>query len=136
MTATLVLCLHSNTNVFLYHGIHIGYMDTGLQPNIKRQLILVTIIFGMSLVLTYLFGFLLGCILNVLLLVLITFYIRRNQWIGLRKFGFEDETIGDRRPRTFVETNLKLEYLCLICGSKISGRTCEKCGSHMKKPRF
>jgi hypothetical protein len=26
--------------------------------------------------------------------------------------------------------------VCLACGSKINGSTCDKCGSHMKKGEF
>jgi hypothetical protein len=30
----------------------------------------------------------------------------------------------------------KLTYVCLVCGRKVSGRICSKCGSRMKKVVF
>ena len=69
-------------------------MDSTLNPAVKRQLRFRGAIRGISLVLTYFFGFLLGFALNIAIFIGIIFYIRKKQTKGLRSFGFSDERAG------------------------------------------
>lgn len=108
-------------------------MDNNLKPVLKRQLLFVGGSLGLSLISTYFFGFLIGLTLNIVLFIAVIFYIRRRQMKALRLFGFGDEKVGGR---SFIGGYGKLNYLCIVCGTKVSGRKCRKCGSNMKKPIF
>ncbi|MGC2429154.1 MAG: hypothetical protein WA421_19125 [Nitrososphaeraceae archaeon] len=108
-------------------------MDNRLKPVLKRQLLFVGASLGISLVSTYFFGFLIGFTLNIALFIAVIFYIRRKQMKALGLFGFGDEKVGGP---SFTGGYRKLNYLCLLCGTKVSGKKCGKCGSHMKKPVF
>jgi len=108
-------------------------MDNRLKPVLKRQLLFVGVSLGISLVSTYFFGFLIGFTLNIVLFIAVVFYIRRKEMKALGLFGFGDEKIGGDSSTGGYR---KLNYLCLLCGTKVSGRKCLKCGSRMKKPVF
>lgn len=104
---------------------------------LKRQLLFVISSIGISFVITFLFGLIIGLTLNILLLVTSAFYIRTKQKKTLRKFGFDDQRLFGHKPEfSGGKSNIKMNYICLICGSKVTERTCKKCGSNMKKPTF
>src|SRR5689334_24582483 len=69
-------------------------MDSTLNPAVKRQLLFIGASLGISLVLTYFFGFLIGFALNIAIFLGLIFYIRKKQTRGLRSLGFSDERIG------------------------------------------
>ena len=107
-------------------------MDTALSPAYKRQIIFVASAFGVGLVMTVFFGFVIGFAINTVLLVAITFYIRYRSTKALKSFGF-----GSNAPGREYETgSTKLKYVCLACGAQVNGARCDKCGSNMKKPIF
>lgn len=78
---------------------------------------------------TFLLGFILSLTLMIAVFVGIIFYIRKRQ------VGFREADISSDK-RGYVNGSTKLRYVCLSCGTKVSGRTCRKCGSHMKKVVF
>jgi hypothetical protein len=96
---------------------------------LQRWLLVVVPIIGASMLATYFLGFVLGFISNMFMFIVVILYIQRKKW---KEFGFNDKQEGyyGRSDDT------KLSYLCLSCGSKVNGRTCIKCGSHMKKGVF
>jgi hypothetical protein len=111
--------------------------NSGPKSMLKRQLLVVICSIGISFVTTFVFGIIIGFTLNILLLAVSAFYIRTKQNKALRKFGFDNERPSDHNPEFGRgKSNIKLKYLCLICGSKVTERTCKKCGSNMKKPMF
>jgi len=97
---------------------------------LQRWLLVVVPIIGASILATYFLGFVLGFISNMFMFILAILYIQRKKW---REFGFNDKQEGYYDGR---RDDTKLGYLCLSCGSKVNGRTCIKCGSHMKKGVF
>lgn len=107
-------------------------MDSTLKPIIKLQLLFIGASLGISILLTYLFGFIVGIALNIVIFIGIIFYIRRRQMKALRTFGFSDEQVG----RGHTNSAAKLKYLCLSCSAEVNGSKCRKCGSKMKKPVF
>jgi hypothetical protein len=107
-------------------------MDSTLNPAVKRQLLFIGASLGISLVLTYFFGFLIGFALNIAIFVGLIFYIRKKQTKGLRSFGFSDERAGGG----YANSGTGLKYVCLSCDAKVSGSKCSRCGSKMKKPVF
>jgi hypothetical protein len=107
-------------------------MDSTLKPIIKLQLLFIGASLGISLLLTYLFGFIAGITLNILIFIGIIFYIRRRQMKALRTFGFSDERVG----RGYTNSGVKLKYICLSCNAEFNDSKCRKCGSKMKKPIF
>jgi hypothetical protein len=107
-------------------------MDSTLNPAVKRQLLFIGASLGISLVLTYFFGFLVGFALNIAIFLGIIFYIRKKQTQGLRSLGFSDERIGGG----YTNSGTGLRYICLSCDAEVSGPRCRRCGSKMKKPVF
>jgi hypothetical protein len=87
---------------------------------------------GVTILLTYFFGFPIGFMINIVIFVVIVFYIRRGQTRALRSFGFNGERIGGG----YTNVGVKLKYICLLCGAEVNGSKCGKCGSTMKKPIF
>jgi hypothetical protein len=98
---------------------------------LQRWLLVVVPIIGASMLATYFLGFVIGFISNMFMFIVVILYIQRKKW---KEFGFNDEQEGYYGGRSSNET--KPSYLCLSCGSKVNGRTCDKCGSHMKKGVF
>lgn len=84
---------------------------------------------GLSMLATYLLGYLLGLTMMVAILVGFNLYIRKRRVEVLKFFGVKDAGIDS-------SSNTKIRYICLSCGTKVFGRTCKKCGSHMKKVVF
>ncbi len=107
-------------------------MVGNLRPDLRRQLMFIGGSLGLSLLLTDLFAFLVGFILNLVFFVGIMFYIRSKQMRALKSFGFSDERIG----RGFFSGRTELKYSCLSCGAEVKGARCKRCGSSMKKPIF
>jgi hypothetical protein len=106
-------------------------MDSTLRPVLKRQLLVVGASLGAGLVFTYLFGFFIGLMVNIAVMMGVIFYIRRKQLGALRSLGFSDEAAG-----SYGSTGVKLKYICLSCGAEVKGAKCGSCGSKMKKPLF
>ncbi|MGB6672366.1 MAG: hypothetical protein WBE34_08030 [Candidatus Nitrosopolaris sp.] len=102
----------------------------------KLQLFFVGGSVGLSMFATYLFGFLLGLTLIVTIFSGIDFYIRKKQAKALKFFGIRDADLGSTGRAYTNGGSTKLSYVCLSCGTKVTGRTCRKCGSHMKKVVF
>jgi len=97
---------------------------------LQRWLLVVVPVVGASMLATYFLGFVIGFISNMFMFIVVILYIQRKKW----EFGFNDKQEGYYGARSSDDT--KLSYLCLSCGSKVNGRTCIKCGSHMKKGVF
>ncbi len=98
---------------------------------LQRWLLVVVPIIGASMLATYFLGFVIGFISNMFMFIVVILYIQRKKW---KEFGFNDKLERYYGDRSSDDT--KLSYLCLSCGSKVDGRTCIKCGSHMKKGVF
>ena len=125
-------------------------MDNTIKSMLKLQILFVGVSVGISLIVTYFFGFMIGSVLNIVMLFGIIYYIRRKQTKEFGSsssssslFGFSDKSpspsssssrISNNSSITNTDRNIK--YVCLTCSTKVTGRTCRKCGSHMKKPVF
>ena len=123
-------------------------MDNTIKSMLKLQILFVGVSVGISLIVTYFFGFMIGSVLNIVMLFGIIYYIRRKQEFGSFSsslFGFSDKSpspspsspssrISSNSSITNTDRNIK--YVCLTCSTKVTGRTCRKCGSYMKKPVF
>ncbi len=107
-------------------------MDGSLKPVLKRQVIFVGASLGVGLLLTYLFGFLVGVTANIAIFAAAIFFIRYRQQKALRTLGLGSQTTG----RGFEQDGVKLKYVCLSCGAEVKGAKCGACGSQMKKPLF
>ena len=116
---------------------------------LKLQILFVGVSVGISLIVTYFFGFMIGSVLNIVMLFGIIYYIRRKQEFGSFSsslFGFSDKSPSSSSPSSsssrisnnssITNTDRNIKYVCLTCSTKVTGRTCRKCGSHMKKPVF
>ena len=115
---------------------------------LKLQILFVGVSVGISLIVTYFFGFMIGSVLNIVMLFGIIYYIRRKQEFGSSSslFGFSDKSPSFSSPSSsssrissnssITNTDRNIKYVCLTCSTKVTGRTCRKCGSHMKKPVF
>jgi hypothetical protein len=111
-------------------------VDLKLKQLQKFQLLFISSSFGLSMLATYMMGFILGLTLMIAVLIAIIFYINKRQAKVLRSLGFRDSDIGSNERPYANGSSGKLRYACLSCGTKVSGRTCRKCGSHMKKVIF
>jgi len=98
---------------------------------LQRWLLVVVPVIGASMLATYFLGFVIGFISNMFMFIVVILYIQRKKW---KEFGFNDKQEGYYGGRS--SDDRKLSYLCLRCGSKVDGRICIKCGSHMKKGVF
>jgi ribosomal protein L40E len=114
---------------------------------LKLQILFVGVSVGISLIVTYFFGFMIGSVLNIVMLFGLIYYIRRKQEFGSSSlFGFSDKSPSFSSPSSsssrissnssITNTDRNIKYVCLTCSTKVTGRTCRKCGSHMKKPVF
>ena len=99
---------------------------------LQRWLLVFVPIMGLSMLTTYFLGFVLGFILTMFMFIVVILYIQRKKW---KEFGFSDEKQGYYGGASSSD-GTKPSYVCLACGSKINGSTCDKCGSHMKKGEF
>ena len=103
---------------------------------IQRVLLFAVAIMGASILATYFLGFVIGFMLNVFMFIGAMFYIQRKR---SKEIGFNAERGGYYGSSSSVSSGFStkpLNYVCLACGSKVSERTCRKCGSHMKKAVF
>jgi len=101
-------------------------------PVLKRQLLLIGTSIVAGLTLSYFFGFFVGLVANIAILLGIIFYIRRKHLNALKSLGFSDETAG----RGYMSNGTKLKYVCISCGKEVKGMRCDSCGSNMEKPIF
>ena len=107
-------------------------MDGSLKPVLKRQIIFVAVSLTVGIVLTMLFGFIVGLAANIAIFVGAMLFIRYRQARALRSLGFGSDTAG----RGYASDAVKLKYICLSCGAEVKGARCASCGSNMKKPLF
>jgi hypothetical protein len=114
-----------------FYSINAMYIVVFNGRLLQRWLLVVVPIIGASVLATYFLGFVIGFISNMFMFIAVILYIQRKKW---KEFGFNDKQEGYYGGRD--SDDAKLIYLCLSCGSKVNGRTCAKCGSHMKKGVF
>jgi len=90
---------------------------------------------GASILATYFLGFVIGLMFNVFMVIAVVLYIQRKQ---SKEIGYNAERGGYYGSSSSVSSGFstKPSYVCLACDSKVSERTCGKCGSHMKKAVF
>ena|SRR5437899_6569107 len=101
---------------------------------IQRGLLFAVVIMGASMLATYFLGFVIGFMLNVFMFIGAMFFIQRKR---SKEIGFNAERGGYYGSSSgSAGFSTKPSYVCLACGSKVSGRTCGKCGSQMKKAVF
>jgi hypothetical protein len=102
---------------------------------VQRGLLFAFAIMGASMLATYFLGFVIGFILIVFMFIGVILYIQRK---GSKELGSNVERGGYYGGSSSSSAGLstKLSYVCLACDSKVSERTCGKCGSHMKKAVF
>jgi hypothetical protein len=102
---------------------------------IQRGLLFAVAIMGAGMLATNFLGFVIGCILIVFMFIGIILYIQRK---GSKEPGFNAERGGYNGSSSSSSAGFsaKPSYVCLACDSKVSARTCGKCGSHMKKAVF
>jgi hypothetical protein len=65
-------------------------------------------------------------------------YTRKRESNTLNSLGLSNsnsDTATDDANNN-ISGGSKIIYICLSCGKKVSGRSCRKCGSHMKKAVF
>jgi hypothetical protein len=106
-------------------------MNGRLEPVVKRQILFVVASLAISLTLSYFFGFIVGLVANMVVLIGAMIYIRYRQQKALKTFGFSDEKVG-----VYSSGATKLKYVCLACGAEVKSVACKSCGSRMKKPVF
>ena len=126
-------------------------MDNTIKSMLKLQILFVGVSVGISLIVTYFFGFMIGSVLNIVMLFGIIYYIRRKQTKEFGSsssssslFGFSNKSASSSSSssssrissNSITNTDRNIKYVCLTCSTKVTGRTCRKCGSHMKKPVF
>jgi len=112
-------------------------MNNTLKPILKRQLLFIGGSLAACFVISYVFGYFIGIILNMAIFVGILFYIRKKQTGALKSLGFSDEKAGGEGFSWFSNGSVKVRYICLGCGAEIDSiNSCSKCGSRMKKPIF
>ena len=99
-----------------------------------KQIALIAGSFLLGLILTYYFGFIAGLSLNIIVLVVLVFYIRRSQQKALRNLGFSNEKAGGCVAP--AESKISLKYICMSCGSRVKGAKCATCGSQAKRATF
>lgn len=102
---------------------------------IQRGLLFVVVIMGASMFATYFLGFVIGFMLNVFLFIGAMFYIQRKR-SNENEFNADKGGYNGSSRSISAGSSTKPSYVCLACGSKVSGRTCRKCGSQMKKAVF
>jgi hypothetical protein len=101
---------------------------------IQRGLLFAFAIMGASMLATYFLGFVIGFVLIVFMSIGVILYIQRK---GSKELGSNVERGGYHGgSSSSARLGTKLSYVCLACDSKVSERTCGKCGSHMKKAVF
>ncbi|HJT47872.1 MAG TPA: hypothetical protein VJ729_06780 [Nitrososphaeraceae archaeon] len=102
-------------------------MDRDLKILTIHVLLFIGWSLGINFVVTYLFGFILGFIINIIIFIGAVFYIQKKQMNTIGHLQFNGPSI--------IATK-KLNYVCLLCGRRITGKSCSKCGSNMKKALF
>ena len=102
--------------------------DGSLNPVLKQMLLFMGSNIAISFVIVYFFDFIVGIIVNIAIFIGAIFYIRRKKMYGSGSTGF--------KGKSFARGEIKLTYVCLSCGRKVTGKVCSKCGSKMRKPLF
>ena len=109
-------------------------MANEIKPILRRQILFIACSLALSFTLTLFFGFLIGMIINMALFTAEAFYNRSSQLRTPEKYGYNNKIIG--RGQRVHKKDMKLKFLCLVCGSEVFDVTCKTCGSRMKKPVF
>lgn len=96
---------------------------------------------GLTMLLTYLFGLVLGLGLFLSAYIGFIVYTRKRESntlnsLGLSNSNSDTATNKGQHANNNISGGSKIMYICLSCGRKVSGRTCRKCGSRMKKAVF
>jgi cbb3-type cytochrome oxidase subunit 3 len=102
---------------------------------IQRGLLFAVPIIVAGMLATIFLGFVIGFILVVFMFIGVILYIQRK---ASKERGFNAQRGGyyDGNSSSSAGFSTKPSYVCLACDSKVSERTCGKCGSHMKKAVF
>jgi hypothetical protein len=108
--------------------------NTNIKAVWAKQIALIAGSFFLGLILTYYFGFIAGLSLNIVVLVGLVFYIRRNQTKALRDLGLSDARAGG--GFSTPKSSISLKYVCMTCGSRVKGSRCASCGSQARKAIF
>jgi hypothetical protein len=69
----------------------------------------------------YMIGFILGLTFMIGVFIGIIFYVNKRQAKLVRSLGLKDSDINNNE-RLYANRNIKLKYVCLSCGAKVSGR--------------
>ena len=102
--------------------------NRSLNPVLKQTLLFMGSSLGISFVIMYFLDFIAGIIVNIAIFIGAIFYIRRKQMNASGSIGF--------KGKSFARGEIKLTYVCLSCGRKVTGKVCSKCGSNIRKPSF
>jgi hypothetical protein len=90
---------------------------------ILQQLKWISIYFAISIVISFIIPFPYSIIVIIPVVLFLSFYIRRRE---MRKFG------GGVENFSMFNSN-KINYYCMVCGTKHDNLMCPKCGSEMKR---
>jgi hypothetical protein len=101
----------------------------------KLQFLFVTSSVGLSMLASLVLGFIVGLTLMVAVFIAVILYINKRQ-TKVSSLGFNDSDKSSNEISYPNYSGCKLTYVCLSCGTKVSDRTCRRCGSHMKKVVF
>jgi hypothetical protein len=109
-------------------------MGSQIRPILRRPILFIACSLALSFTLTLFFGFFIGMIINMALFTAVAFYNKSRQLRTQEKFEYNNKIIG--RGQRVHKKDMKLKFLCLVCGSEVFDVTCKTCGSRMKKPVF
>ena len=90
---------------------------------ILQQLKWISIYFAISIVISFIIQSADSIIVIIPVVLFLSFYIRRRE---MRKFG------GGVENFSMFNSN-KINYYCMVCGTKHDNLMCPKCGSKMKR---
>jgi hypothetical protein len=102
---------------------------------VRRGLLFAVAIMGASIVVTYFLGFGVGFMVNVFLFTGVILYVRRKESNQFDPAEYRRDNYGSGKG-SGAGSRTKLSYSCLVCGSNVREKTCNECGSNMKKAVF
>ena len=98
---------------------------------VRRGLLFAFAITGASIVVTYFLDFGVSFMVNVFLFIGVILYVLRKESNQFDLADYRRDNYGSNGG-----SRTKLSYSCLACGSNVREKTCNKCGSNMKKAVF